>query len=228
VELIRKIIRECIDGMFCESSDYVIDEMAYPTSFNFEEFKNIKSFAGKQRYAKEHLLGKVGAGSSRAVFKIDDEKVLKVALNDRGISQNNAESEGYKQNYDVLARVFDIDDDDMWIEMELAKKITPRRFMQLTGTNPDEVGVWLAKERGDSGWRNTNVRDLNENDFATELKEFTDDYQYPVPGDFRRISSYGEVLRNGVPKVVVVDFGFDEGTSSEYEQWRKKKRSYAY
>lgn len=225
MELIRKIIRECIDGMFCESSDYVIDEMAYPTSFNFEEFKNIKSFAGKQRYAKEHLLGKVGAGSSRAVFKIDDEKVLKVALNDRGISQNNAESEGYKQNYDVLARVFDVDYDDMWIEMELAKKIAPKRFMQLTGTNPDEVATWLSNQRGTMKF---DVRDLSENYFATELKEFTDDYQYPVPGDFGRISSYGEVVRDGVPKVVVVDFGFDEGTSSEYEQWRKKKRSYAY
>jgi len=228
VELIRKIIRECIDGLLCENSDYVMDEMAYPTSFNPEEFKNIKSFAGKQRYAKEHLLGKVGAGSSRAVFKIDDEKVLKVALNDRGISQNRAEAEGYKQNYDVLARVFDVDYDDMWIEMELAKKIAPKRFMQLTGTNPDEVATWLAKQRGTTGWRNTDVRDLNENDFALELQEFTDDYQYPVPGDFGRISSYGEVLRDGVPKVVVVDFGFDEGTSSEYEQWRKKKRQSFY
>lgn len=223
---IRNLIRECIDEIFCENNDFIMDEMAYPSSFDFEEFRNIKSFAGKQKYAKEHLLGKVGSGSSRAVFKIDNEKVLKVALNDRGISQNSAESEGYKQNYDALARVFDIDvDDDMWIEMELAKKITEKRFMQLTGTNPFELVQWLAAQRGGvSGWGRGNIRDLSENEFAQEMHDFVGDYQYPLPGDFARISTYGEVLRDGKPRVVVVDFGFDEGTSSAYEKWRSKKR----
>lgn len=222
---IRVLIRECLDEMFCEGKDFVIDEMAYPISFNFDEFKNIKSFAGKQKYAKERLLGKVGAGSSRAVFKVDDEKVIKIAINDKGISQNSAEAEGCKQNYDVLARVFDVDQDDMWVEMELAKKITPKRFKELTGTSPEEVATWLATQRGMKMW-GPDI-DLSENEFAIELEDFVGAYQYPVPGDFGRISTYGEVLRDGKPTVVVIDFGFDENTKDIYNQ-RKKQRQYAY
>jgi len=211
----------------------MMDEMACPESFNFEEFKNIRSFAGKQRYAKQHLLGKVGAGSARAVFKIDDEKVIKIALNNKGIAQNISEAEGYKQNYDVVARVFETDENDMWIEMELAKKITLRRFKELTGTSPEEIGRWLASERGEKTWGT--VTDLEDNEFAEEMSDFTGDYQYPVPGDFTKISTYGEVLRDGVPKVVVIDFGFDISVKDVYDTARKEKvqaynrrRAYAY
>ncbi len=227
MEYIRKLIKECLDEIFCEGQDFIIDEMAYPADFNAEEFKNIKSFAGKQKYARERLLGKVGAGSSRAVFKIDDEKVLKVALNQKGLSQNLAEAEGYKQNYDVLARVFDVDYDDMWIEMELAKKISPKRFNQLTGTSPEEVADWLECQRY-GGRKCSTTGKLEENDFAMDLQNFTGDYQYPVPGDFGRISTYGEVLRDGKPTVVVIDFGFDENTRDIYTSQRKQKRAYAY
>jgi len=226
---IRRLIKECLDEIFCEGDDFVIDEMAYPTNFNFEEFKNIKSFAGKQKYARERLLGKVGAGSSRAVFKIDDEKVLKVALNQKGLSQNMAEAEGYKQNYDVLARVFDVDYDDMWVEMELAKKISPRRFKELTGTSPEDVSQWLAYQRGQKTWGNVaDLKKLKDNDFAVDLENFTGDYQYPVPGDFGRISTYGEVLRDGKPTVVVIDFGFNTSTEDIYKSSINKKRAYAY
>ena len=220
--VVRKLIRECIDEMVCEGHDFVMDEMAYPASFNFEEFKNIKSFAGKQKYAKERLLRKVGAGSSRAVFKIDDEKVLKVALNNKGLAQNLAESEGYKQNYDALARVFDIDEDDMWIEMELAKRITSeKRFKQLTDTTPNELVQWLMY-RSSNKWAKPIVN-LDDNEFYQDMQDFVFDYQYPVPGDFNRLATYGEVLRDGKPKVVVIDFGYDQNTHDIYRDARKKK-----
>lgn len=220
--IIRQIIRESIDELLGEGC---IDEMAYPENFNIEEFKNIKSFAGKVKYAQLHLLGKVGAGSSRAVFKIDDEKVIKIAMNKKGLAQNLSESEGFKQNYDILARVFDIDQDDMWIEMELAKKITfPKRFEQLVGTTVQELEQWLRSKRGLVMWGK--FTDLGENEFAEDLWNFIEDYDYPVPGDFGRLSSYGEVLRDGKPTVVVIDFGFDKNTSGEHE--KKKKMRYAY
>ena len=214
---LKKIIRECLDEMFCEE---YIEEMAYPESFNFEEFKKIKSFAGKQKYAKQHLLGKVGAGTSRAVFRVDDEKVIKIALNEKGLAQNSAESEGYKQNYDAIARVFDVDQDDMWIEMEMAKRVSPKRFKELTGFNVEDLTAWLPSIRGIGGYGK--VKDLSEFEFAEDLREFVEDYYYPVPGDFVKINTYGEVLRNGVPKIVVVDFGYDNNTAETYKKSYKK------
>lgn len=214
------------DNIFSVNEDFVIDEMAYPESFNFEEFKNIKSFVGKQKYARQHLLGKVGAGSSRAVFKVDDEKVIKIALNKRGLQQNMVEAEGYKQNYDVVARVFDVDDDDMWVEMELAKKVSASRFKFLVGASPEEVVGWLCKQKGEKRCWGDDLIDLDENEFAIDLQNFVFDYDYPLPGDFKRLSTYGEVVRDGKPTIVVVDFGFDSGTERIYKAGLKKRFAY--
>ena len=64
-----------------------LKEMAYPTSFNMEEFKSIRSFADRVKYCEQRLK-KLGAGSSRRVYQIDNEKCLKLAKNGKGIGQN--------------------------------------------------------------------------------------------------------------------------------------------
>lgn len=205
-----------------------LEEMAYPVEFDMNEFKSINSFAGRIRYSKEKLLGRLGSGSGRAVFRIDNEKVLKVALNKKGLAQNSVESEGYKQEYDILARVFDIDNDYTWIEMERAVKVTPTRFKELTGTSIDGLGNWLRSKKGETTYGE--VPDLDENEFAGDIQQFVADYDYPVPGDFDRISSYGEVKRDGRAKIIVIDFGLDKGTSDEFYNWKKKaeQRRYQY
>ena len=50
---------------------YIIKEMAYPSNFNMEIFKSIKSFKDRINYCKERL-SRIGAGSSRIVYAIDD------------------------------------------------------------------------------------------------------------------------------------------------------------
>ena len=95
--------------------------MAYPTSFDIQQFKQIRSFAEKIRYCDSRLI-KLGSGSGRIVYQIDDEKVLKLAKNAKGIAQNAVEAEGYIQNYSIAARVFETDDNDSFVEMELARK----------------------------------------------------------------------------------------------------------
>ena len=93
--------------------------------------------------------------------------------------------------------------------MELAKKLTVSRFKALTDVTIEQVGNFSYAHR--YGKYNQMSREefesLTENEFLIELMEFTDDYQYPVPGDFNRISTYGEVMRDGKPRVVVIDFG---------------------
>ena len=53
----------------------------------------IRSFRGRFKYCTEHLWNAIGKGSSRAVFQIDDEKILKLAINNKGIMQNTAEGQ---------------------------------------------------------------------------------------------------------------------------------------
>lgn len=208
-----------------------VDEMAYPVDFDFAVFKSINSFSGRIKYANQHLISKIGAGSGRAVFQIDNEKVMKIALNPKGVAQNDAEGEEYKQSYDVLARVFDVDPEGTWIEMELAKKVTPTRFKQLTGVSVDELATWLGYITGkvQYGSRDAIPPDLGENEFAEGLRSFAGDYDYEVPGDFSRINSYGEVLRDGQPRIVVVDFGYDSESHRMYQAAKvAKRKAYRY
>ena len=65
----------------------------------------------------------MGSGSSRTVFALSTGKVLKIAINDKGIAQNEAEYEVSRHpslKY-IGARVYDTDPDFHWSVMEVAK-----------------------------------------------------------------------------------------------------------
>jgi mRNA-degrading endonuclease RelE of RelBE toxin-antitoxin system len=202
------------------------NEMAYPVSFSFEEFNNIRSHAGKLKYANERLQ-KLSSGSSRVVYKVDDEKVLKIAKNSKGLDQNSTESDYSLQTmYDIVAKVFESGDDNFWVEMELAKKTTPTRFKQLTGVSLKDVYdiLWNLKTVNDAYQRryrspeelrkleNEQHEKIEGNEFLSQLWDMIGNYDMSYPADFARISSYGEVLRNGVPKIVLIDFGLTNTT----------------
>ena len=74
-----------------------VDE-AYPASFNMEEFKNMKSFNQRIQYCEQNLQ-RISSGSSRIVYRIDDEKVLKLAKNKKGLAQNEAEVDFGTESY---------------------------------------------------------------------------------------------------------------------------------
>lgn len=205
-----------------------LQEMAYPTTWSLEKFKSIRSFAGKLRYADEHLK-KLASGSARTIFKIDDEKVLKVAKNNKGLAQNSVESEFYLQNYDIIARVFETDEDNEFLEMEYAKKITKKRFKELTGLTLQEVQDYLSYLHYDMNPRKRsryyvpkeiNLSEYESNfEFISSLREVCLDYDMNYPGDFGRESTYGEVMRNGEPTIVIIDFGL---TNSVYDDFYRR------
>jgi len=208
--------------------EMIVDEMAYPASFNMEEFKSIRSYAERMRYCERHLT-KLASGSGRVVFQIDDEKVLKVAKNAKGIAQNSVESEGYISNYSIAARVFDTDENDTFLEMELARKCTKSEFRKIVGFNFDFIDPYLHNRfeagkasRYHAGGRipKMNIPDdisamLDENEWMYDLGELVGDYDMPL-GDVTRISSYGIVKRDGQDAVVLVDFGLTQGVYDEF------------
>lgn len=202
---------------FCQYCSLL--EMAYPSSFSFEEFERISSYSGKIRYATQHLR-RISSGSSRVIFKIDDEKVLKVAKNIKGLGQNNTEADWYLQEYDVIAKVFERgdsikDEGPFWIEMELAKRVPPKRFQELTGLSIQEVQnflIWFKGVNHPVQGRAPYIEDelknkVSENEWFGSLQSMIMDYDMEYPGDFGRLNSYGEVLRDGKPTIVLVDFG---------------------
>lgn len=175
------------------------------------------------KYCEQNLT-RIAQGSSRIVYKIDEQKVLKLAKNEKGIAQNVNESNYLIQSTfgDVVTKMYRVDSDDKWIIMEYAKKITPTRFKELTGVSLKEVELWLkysmAKHQGkiyrDFAF-NDNVKQLikkyEDMEFMQNLFSFSVEFNMEW-GDFLRISSYGEVIRNGKPTIVLTDFGFTTAT----------------
>jgi hypothetical protein len=201
--------------------DYITE--AYPENFSFEEFNNVRSYNGKLKYANERLK-KLSSGSARVVYQIDDEKVLKIAKNKKGLAQNESEADWSKEAYEVTAKVFNFSPEYFWVEMEFAKKLKPTRFKQLTGLSIQnmDTAMRVLRERmrpirnlAPTKLTPESEKKLYENEFYLDIERFVSDYDMET-GDMARLNSYGEVVRDGQPKIVLVDFGVTNQVWNDY------------
>lgn len=98
---------------------------------------NFPSFGERISWANTHLR-KLGEGSSRAAYILDSKKVLKLALNPKGIAQNETEIEiaTNPSLSAIYARIFQYDPKYKWITSELVREISnEEEFEHLTGVH---------------------------------------------------------------------------------------------
>lgn len=221
----KQVVKENLhNSLVYELIDTMLDE-DYPSSWNIEEFKKLNSFNARIKYCEANLQ-RISSGSSRIVYKIDDEKVLKLAKNKKGLAQNEVEAD-YSQYDDIshiTARVFDYDPNNLWIEMELARKLRKPEFEKITGFKWNDFSIAMYNYGIDSG----NVRGghkmaldpaiteaMWEQEFTYAMFDFMGNYGIPA-GDLRRTSSYGLVKRDGQDEIVMIDYGL---TSDVYDSY---------
>ena len=70
---LRRIVRDSVAKVLNEATD---------GRFSVDELNNIPYFRDREKYCEKHLGENIGRGSSRVVFQIDDNKVLKLAWNE--------------------------------------------------------------------------------------------------------------------------------------------------
>jgi len=199
----------------------------YPSSFDMDVFKSLNSFSKRIKYCEENLK-RISSGSSRIVYMIDNEKVLKLAKNDKGLAQNEVEAEysNYSDISDIAARVFDVHPDNLWIEMELARKLTSSDFKRISGFDWKDFQVAIYNYGLDvsGSSRRGGKIDLDQEiyqamwdneGFVYDMFNFMGNYGIPA-GDLRRTSSYGIVKRNGQDVIVMIDYGL---TSEVYDSY---------
>lgn len=201
-------------------------EEDYPPSFNMEEFKALNSFNSRISYCEEHLK-RIASGSARIVYQIDDEKVLKLAKNKRGLAQNEIEiTHGkYHDLKDIVAKVFDYHQNDLWVEMELARKVRVADFKRITGFNFKEFSSVLLKYGNESNPQlnrykpNGVSKELYEvaweDEFVSDILRYIGNFGLPV-GDLTRLNSYGLVKRYGGDYIVLIDYGLTEDVYTSY------------
>jgi hypothetical protein len=206
---LKQYIREVIE-------DYV-DEANYPSNFNMEEFNQIKNFRERLRYCKQNLQP-IASGSGRYVFGIDNDTVLKLAKNQKGVAQNEAEYDYGQDSYiyrtGIMAEVFEADPKFLWIEMERVNKCTPENFKSITGMDFNNYGQSLIyyyykeiKGKKSVYWVIPDDYDeITNNKFFIDVSDILGNFTIAT-GDLTRISSYGVSKDN---KIKIVDAGLND------------------
>lgn len=203
-------------------------EEEYPSSWSIEEFKKLKSFNQRIQYCQKNLQ-RISSGSSRIVYKVDDTKVLKLARNKKGLAQNEIEV-GFSKDYlwdGIVAQIYDYDQNDLWVEMELARKVSPKKFQEIVGFSFENYcdGILYHEEqqKPQSRYRvkrrkPENYDEMwNDNEFMYSIFDIIGSYDFPA-GDLCKLSSYGLVNRNGQDEIVLIDYGL---TNDVYDSYYK-------
>lgn len=218
------------------SKNNVIKEMAYPSNFSLEEFSQLKTFKDRIEYCNKRLQ-KLGKGSSRIAYKVDDEKVLKIAMNRKGIAQNMHEADYFRNNFECFAKIYNADENNYtWIEMELAEKIKESDFKTLLGISFEQILVIL--EYMHTIYDTRYIPEMNETDmkfaekfmkdevYTEKNKYFYDvyiymtDYSPKTTADWRNIRNWGVATRNGKKVPVIIDDGLDVDIWNKYYRRR--------
>ncbi|MFA5366436.1 MAG: hypothetical protein WC333_00735 [Dehalococcoidia bacterium] len=197
---------------------------------NFLEGLNgIDTFVKRIEYCNKRLK-KIARGSGRFVYEFDDAKIFKLAVNQEGLMQNAVEASFLPRwtdrRFEFLANVLDSNDCKDWVVAEKAGRVTLKKFKELTGFKLKDVYFYLVNcgevRRGNEKRHLLPVNienNMNGDNFIIKFEEFV--FKYDIHfGDLSCINTYGEILRNGKPTAVLVDYGL---TNDIYDKHYNKK-----
>jgi len=198
-------------------------EEDYPEMFKMEEFKSLTTFKERIRYC-ESFLERIGSGSSRIAYRIDDKMVLKLAKNKKGIAQNEVEVDTSEGLGHLVANIYNSDENNLWVEMELAKKVSKGDFERVTGFSFNDykkaihnysIDTVDFQGRKVSGPPEEVVEMMWDDEFAKGMLQYMPDYSVPA-ADLMKLSSYGIVNREWGEDIVLIDYGFNEDVQNNY------------
>lgn len=168
--------------------------------FSFEELRKYVGNAQRHEYLQK-TLGEAQYGSSRAVYNLSQNSVLKVALNDKGMVQNKTEYELFHSApptvKEILAAIEEPHDTEFeWIVMEKVKPLDDEAsFEQALGLTSE-----MASELFSSFcFYSKDVEDLKANiqksiDYFTELPSNKPRKWDKIPKIDPRIAKYKQAL----------------------------------
>jgi hypothetical protein len=178
---------------------------------NIEE---LETYAARKKYAERNLKH-LSSGSARIVYLTPGKTILKLAKNDKGIAQNEAESNP-KMKSKHLNKILGHAGNFAWIETCYLEKITEKDFEEMTGLKFEDFGesirYGLRKVSDNKDIEKPkNFDKVSESDIYKELKDIGEKFKL-LPGDMARISSWGE--KDGNP--VLIDAGLTRDIFDEY------------
>lgn len=210
--------------IYISEAQYNLLKEAASSSFSLEKLSQINSFKERYNYCLQELGPTQGRGSSRVVFQLDDEKVLKLALNNKGIAQNQAEDDGYLQNIGLTPKIYQNDTDYKWLVSEYVLPAKPQDFKQCIGLSFEDFCTFIRtsfKLRFNTRTFNSTFSEeqycdlVENNECCYNFDDYIGNFEPPI-GDLLRIANYGMVKRNGQIDIVLLDSGLTTEIFNNY------------
>lgn len=177
--------------------------------FDLKRFKSLPDQRSMLAYASK-FLQKLGTGSSRATFLLSGKHALKIALNEKGVGQNEAEMDVFtnSKNSNIVAKVYDYDENSRWIVSDAVREFSdPKEFQQLTGTDWETfaktVYDWLGRKA---------TKTMKPDGFTASVIKFAQANKM-LPGDIEEINHWGKTADG---RVVMLDYGQTEGVWNKH------------
>ncbi len=194
--------------------------------FSLETLSSLTSFNARLKYCTQHLGRHIGKGSSRITFQMDDEKVLKLAWNKKGVAQNEEEERAFGD--DIFPKVYESDRYSNWLVSEFVLPAKAQDYKHCFGLTFDEfVGFLHASGSyrfGRRYWNEMEEEDwihlLETNEDLASFDEYIGNYGPVVIGDMCRMCNYGLTKRNGQAHIVLLDSGLTEDVWDNYYRRR--------
>jgi hypothetical protein len=188
-------------------------KIAIITDQRLKQLSKLPSFAARIKFCNENFK-KLQAGTARIAYEYSPELVIKLAKNEKGIQQNDTESDyGLHDMYpELLTNVIDSDNDNnYWLLAERAKKITPTEFKAMAGFSLNDLHLYLVKKLlypkrppflipEESPIPNEEL--LNNSELVSSIMDMSINFSMPM-GDFVKISSWGKIGN----RLVLLDYG---------------------
>ena len=174
---------------------------------------NLCFFKSRIEYCEKNL-EHLSSGSSRIVYKTSKNTVIKLAKNEKGISQNEVEASAKTKSKHVNP-VLSHSKNYFWIEVPLLEKITTKEFEALCDLSFEDFSKSLeyglkhlehSSQKKPSKFDSISKSSLYKNIFDVAKKLNL------LPGDLTRISSWG--TKNKVP--VLIDVGLSRKVYEEH------------
>lgn len=185
-------------------------------SFNMKEFQSLPSSEIMTVYAMNYL-EPLGSGSSRTAFVLTPKKVLKIARNEKGIAQNQAELQVYTDpaTADAAAKIYDADSQGRWIIADLVRPLTnPQEFKSLTGVEWQEFVEDLVATISAFARKSGMQLRASAHEFTKKVFKMAEKGSNRLKlGDLTVIDHWGKTPDG---RVVILDYGFTEEVGAKH------------
>jgi hypothetical protein len=177
-----------------------------------QELSDIKDFKDRIKFAKDQDWKFLGEGSSRTVFQINDELIIKIAHAPKGIAQNMVEMRPEVQTECVNNAVV-ADAKGKWIIFRTTKKLSKDDFKKIVGFGFEAFmnALFYAMNNESDKNKPKDYDEIKHNKLFLCLANLVFENQLLV-GDIDKPSSWG--LLDGKP--VLRDAGLDKETFKKF------------